>query len=382
MKCKICDKEFEKLNGFGLHLKFSHNLTNKEYYDKYLRKPGEGICPVCGKETTFRANWLYLKFCSHKCATQNGSWDEQKFGMTKSDFYKNVYKTQKESILDKTSKTCLEKYGVEKFSQSDVYKNKYKNTIKLKYNVDHFSKTKEFKDKYKSAMLNNWGVEHYSKTNTFKEQVSKKNKEFDSKYKEEHGLTFHEKIGLDRKNEYLEKFKDTIKNFVMVENIENFNIFYCVCKKCSNKFSMTKRTIEKRLNNNISICPKCFPYKNLMEYELYTYITTLYNNYIVYHDRNKLNGKELDIYLPDLKLAFEFDGTYWHADPRFYKSDDFIEKKKMFAKAIWEYDKQKDLLCEQNNIRLYRITEYDWTNDNKNVKQFIKDIIYESSSNS
>lgn len=87
------------------------------------------------------------------------------------------------------------------------------------------------------------------------------------------------------------------------------------------------------------------------------------------------NHKELDIYLPELKLGFEFDGTYWHADPRFYNADDIIEHKNITAKEIWERDKQKELMCEQLNIKLIRIKEYDWINDNENIKQYISDII-------
>ena len=33
-----------------------------------------------------------------------------------------------------------------------------------KYGVDNYSKTNEFGDKYRNTMLNNYGVEHYSKT--------------------------------------------------------------------------------------------------------------------------------------------------------------------------------------------------------------------------
>lgn len=58
-KCEICGKEFEN-SGFAYHLTHSHKdifehngNIQKSYYDKYLRKPGEGICPKCGEETEF-----------------------------------------------------------------------------------------------------------------------------------------------------------------------------------------------------------------------------------------------------------------------------------------------------------------------------------------
>lgn len=50
-----------------------------------------------------------------------------------------------------------------------------------------------------------------------------------------------------------------------------------------------------------------------------------------------LNKKELDIYLPELFLAIEYDGERWHKN--------------------WNRDFQKDILCDKNGIKLIRIRE-------------------------
>jgi hypothetical protein len=66
--CKICGKKCANYRGLVSHLKV-HKITSKEYYDKFLRKNGEGICPVCGRETSFVSiNIGYHKFCSQKCS--------------------------------------------------------------------------------------------------------------------------------------------------------------------------------------------------------------------------------------------------------------------------------------------------------------------------
>jgi len=41
--CKICDGELERKD-LARHLNVSHQANTKEYYDKYLKKPNEGIC--------------------------------------------------------------------------------------------------------------------------------------------------------------------------------------------------------------------------------------------------------------------------------------------------------------------------------------------------
>jgi hypothetical protein len=68
MKCEICGKEFGNYKSLSAHFR-THKITSKEYYDKFFKKEGEGICPVCGKETNFKnIRDGYHKFCSNKCA--------------------------------------------------------------------------------------------------------------------------------------------------------------------------------------------------------------------------------------------------------------------------------------------------------------------------
>lgn len=46
MKCEICGKDFAHL---GLHINYQHkDITQKEYYDRYLKQGGEGFCFTCG----------------------------------------------------------------------------------------------------------------------------------------------------------------------------------------------------------------------------------------------------------------------------------------------------------------------------------------------
>lgn len=80
--------------------------------------------------------------------------------------------------------------------------------------------------------------------------------------------------------------------------------------------------------------------------------------------------------MPKLNIAFEFDGTYWHADPLFYSSDYKVKlKRNQTAQEIWNIDSKKDLLCKQHNITLYRVKEHEWNLFENIIKQSIKHII-------
>lgn len=68
--CLICKKEFSK-NGLKYHISQTHKISSKDYYDKYFKKEGEGICK-CGKETVFRGLYEgYRKYCSLSCLGKN-----------------------------------------------------------------------------------------------------------------------------------------------------------------------------------------------------------------------------------------------------------------------------------------------------------------------
>lgn len=73
--------------------------------------------------------------------------------------------------------------------------------------------------------------------------------------------------------------------------------------------------------------------------------------------RKYLEGFEIDVYLPELKLGFEIQGDYFHANPLFYKSDDIVLG--IPVKDIWEKDKKKLKLANKKGITLLQLWEHD-----------------------
>lgn len=70
-ECKICGRTL--IRGFGKHVKSQHGITPKDYYDKFLKKDGDGICKVCGDPTEFawrekgKKRLWYNEYCSRSC---------------------------------------------------------------------------------------------------------------------------------------------------------------------------------------------------------------------------------------------------------------------------------------------------------------------------
>lgn len=70
--------------------------------------------------------------------------------------------------------------------------------------------------------------------------------------------------------------------------------------------------------------------------------------------------KELDIYLPNYNLAFEFDGLYWHNE---------LNKPN-------NYHLLKTEECKTQNIRLFHIFEDEWQNKKEIIKSMIKNLLH------
>ena len=72
-----------------------------------------------------------------------------------------------------------------------------------------------------------------------------------------------------------------------------------------------------------------------------------------------------DFMLCDMHVIIEFQGNYWHANPRMYSSDHEFQfgVKRQIAKEIWERDLQKKLAAESHGYKVL----YIWENDYKKL---------------
>ena len=251
-----------------------------------------------------------------------------------------------DKIKNKLKETCLLKYGVENPRQSKEIIEKTKETCKIKYNVSNPAKTEEVHEKMKNTCLLKYGSLTYQTSEEYKEKIK-------------------------------EKYNSFLKNYNITYIDSKNNLRYFKCNKCLREFSYSKNynITQMVLNKNGKICPYCYIpiYISNEEIELYNFIKNNYIGEILRNNRTILNGKELDIYLPDLKMGFEFDGTYWHADPRIYCATDIIAGN--LATHVWENDYKKTQMCKKLDITLIRIKEYDWINFNENEKERILELL-------
>ncbi len=145
-----------------------------------------------------------------------------------------------------------------------------------------------------------------------------------------------------------------------------------VCRYCGNewKASIHNRRVEG------SNCPKCRGTNtSFAEQAIYFYFKKIFVNTVNrYIDPE--NGKELDIYVPELKLGIEYDGYRYHKD----KLDSDDQKTQVyFAKGIKiihirETDAQGNKL-PQLQIQPYRCFEYEYLSKFSGLDKIIKEML-------
>ena len=142
--CKICNKILlQSKHKLSYHLKI-HNISQKEYYDKYIKTKNEGICLVCQKDTRFfNIKRGYQTHCCISCAQQNPQ------------------------TRNKMEQSVLKKYGTKIITQSDSFKEKSKKTWLKKYGVDNPSKSKKILRKKEQTFIKHYGVKNNMLTEEF-----------------------------------------------------------------------------------------------------------------------------------------------------------------------------------------------------------------------
>lgn len=99
-----------------------------------------------------------------------------------------------------------------------------------------------------------------------------------------------------------------------------------------------------------------------MERSLRDYIDSICDYDLVVNSKKIIKPYELDIYIPELNLAFEFNGTYWHSDAVIFNRTGL---------SADEFHQMKTDMCEKLDIKLIHISESDWTESNSEVLQMI-----------
>lgn len=354
-KCKICGKICGD-KGFSSHLNRKHKISAKDYYDKYLKKPGEGICVVCGKNTEFLGfKGGYRLHCSIQCSTNDPKVIEKSKKTINQHFGKEGLKHP--SIKQKKIETSRQRYGTDNPAQSEKVKDKIKQTNNDKYGHDYYYQSMEFKEKSKQTCLDKYGVEYHSQSEEGRLSRSKsmkssgihKQKETNIKHFGIEYASQVDKIKEKKKKSYLSKYgvdNPAKSEEIKQQKIKTCNKRYGVDNVLQINWIKEKRNSpeakEKRKQTNLARWGVDNPIKNqkIQRKRLNTlkkngtFSTSSLEEYFVERclkdnieikTQGETNDKRYpyayDFYLPEKDLFVEINGTWTHGSHWFNKNN-------------------------------------------------------------
>jgi hypothetical protein len=229
----------------------------------------------------------YREYCSAKCRANSEKWQEQR------------------------GDTCIQKYGVQFPAQSLVVRKNTIATLESKYGKG-ITSTQQVPLVYEKTKASNY-----------------------KKYGEYH--TNHNAMS----NEVLQQLKsyDWLYNQHVIKHRSVFDI--------SNELGISSSTVLHFLNlHNIEYTKGVGGGVSTGEEEIRQFIQSIIpDEPIKYSCSDIISPKHLDIFLPNMKIAVEYNGLYWHSDK---------------IRPSPSYHLNKTKLCASKGIKLIHVMEDDW----------------------
>jgi hypothetical protein len=385
MKCKICNKELKNIKSLSSHI-FIHNIKLKSYYDKYfIKNDNEKKCLICGEEKIFLS---LIKGYKLTCG--------------KPLCLKIIQRKRKKELYDDENYNNRKKANETRIKNSGTLENSYKKgsekNIKNKLNnVDEngLNSIQRGVIKNKETKLKNHGDPNYCNV--------KKIKQTKLNNIDKNGMNSFERQSIKIKETFENKSEEEwnrIRKQSKQTNIQLYGVEFYMNRESTEKTCLEKyggisplsskiiheKGMKKKLENKSYAC---FYSKISQElfwkiYELlpnelkqYTYFAELNNEFGKFDNEYK-KYYFYDFIISNKKICIEFNGDYFHANPKLYKENDKPNphNKNLTSKDIWDKDKIKNDFIKNCGYALFIVWESDYINDKElQIKNLIENII-------
>ena len=266
------------------------------------------ICNVRNVSSFVSFEKGYNKYCSKSCAKKDPIVQQKKIATQQSR------PGWKEEMLSKMRSTCMEKYGHSSALKNETVKEKRRNSNQKKYGANEvLASGSSIRTRLTSQVAVNkfWG------------RVS--------------------------------SFSDILPLFCKEDFTNDEKEYKWKCIACERIFTAHAR------DGSIPKCQSCFPRSSSRgEREILQFVMEIVGKDADVKSRHKLNGIELDIFIPSKSLAIEYNGIYWHSEGRGTPKNYHLDKLN---------------LCKDNCIRLLQFWDYQWENKTDVVKSIISNAL-------
>ena len=323
-------------------------LSEVDYYNNQLHF----VCPICKYKKRFTA--FSIPYWLNK-------------GMTLDDAKKQVTSIQSK-ISSKISNETRKMLG----NKNSPYK--ISNWITKGFTEDEaIAKIRTYKKFYPEYWISRGYTEEEAKINSNKFQIDNLSKVDRNNIIYNTQLQYYLNKGFSE-DEAASKLKDRQSTFTL--------------KKCILKYGEEKGTVvfnerqmkwkNKVYNENRSISTG---YSN-MQKELAEILNETYPNLLFGRYEKFIWNKEIsspskyDICNPDTKKIIEFNGDFWHCNPKEYRDENFIHPiSKKTAKELWANDEYKIKLANSFGYEVLTIWESDYKNNKEEIIEICKNFL-------
>lgn len=351
------------------------------------------ICATCGTHTEMRLDGIYRytfpTFCSPKCFS-NDDLVKDKRSKTNIEKYGSKNVLSSPEIREKIKAANKERYGTEELFASSEIRERIKQTNLEKYGVENPIVLEEVQERRKQTNLERYGAKCSFNSPEIRERIKETTLErygvdnpFKSKLiQEKADQTMLERYGVKspiQSEDFKKKIHETMIERHGHSHSHSSKISTASLQLINDKDWLTEQYIEKKkvaqriadeLNVSISMVHS-YLHKhgidtsiNKMssqgERDLADFIRSIYSGEIITNDRQTIAPQEIDIHLPFAKIAFEYNGIFWHSE---------------LNGKVKSYHLNKLKECNKKGVRLIQITDKEWLEKQDIVKSRIKGIL-------
>lgn len=259
-------------------------------------------CLNCGKvfKNFISFNQGYRKYCCPKCAMTDPS------------------------MIAAREQTCIQKYGVKNPLAMDSTRKRLAEVSLDRYGTITPVASKVVRERVKQSVIKRYGVDHVFKSDEVKQRA---------------------------KDRYLQKYADTRwqQRVKLIERARTVELVgdrtYQDDKIYTWKHSCGKIFTSKVTSGYILACPDCKEqFTSSGETEIKTFIES-FGFKTEARLRNLIHPYEIDIFIPEKRLAIEYNGDYFHSTS---------------VNTDKNYHLRKLQLCEAAGIKLINVFEHQW----------------------
>lgn len=320
------------------------------------------LCQTCQSPIfpTLRNSKIVVpQYCSRKCINNLTSRDKRK--ITTKERYGVEHPLQSRELREKQQNTIKEKYGVDSVAYIPNVKEKKEQTNLKRYGAKNPQQNKEVQTKTKETNLKRYGTTcsllgEDAQSKTKQTNLERYGTEFpmqNPNVQAHTKQTLKDMYGVEFYNQY----HIPSETLAMLNDKEFLEHQHCVLEKRQTQIAEmlnVPQALVSRYFTKHDIKTKHF-YQSIGEKEVAEFVEAL-GLMIECNIRDVIPPLELDIYVPDLKLALEYNGTYWHSEERGRGES---------------YHNRKTVECLAHGIVLLHIDEELWKSSQDLVKTII-----------